>query len=616
MRVVPLSWIRRRCFSKSVVYLCNSKEAQLPSVAKLQIKELAKSDLPIEKLSLSRGLAMNKFEKDFMIYPEYTDTDDVKAIQGFTEILRKSLELSIDRGELEKHGSLTDSVKAALQDSAVYSAFIPSAYEGLGLGYKDRMKIFEDLNIDWNLYANVASVKSLVNILLLYGSDEMKEKYFPSIASGKCRPIIAFVDDSSPSTSAVIIGDSRTKTILKVENTRCTGMHNANLALLFAKSKDGSFSCYIVDRSDLKEQDKWEFKRDDTIGLKAFDVGTLNLLAIVQDEQLLGKLGQGTEIRDELVSAARLPLAAATIGFGKRLLHDLASLCNKTPSTRRENAVVSDESLMQYTTTQFALKLYILESASYYLAGLLDERLPVVLDIENALIHKLTRDVLISSIATCVNLAGIHSTNPALQFEKNIRDVTTLLSMTRDEASVENVAIATLSSWTIGHKRIVSSLKRFFGQERLADEMDHPRLTHYIAEHAHPSLQMACQDLEFSISRVNNVITKLINEQGKNLDKDYATLDRLVTVLQNHLAMVAVISRSSRSYSIGLRNSDIEIAWSTFICSKLSRENWFLLKELDDYFGLLRLNPSLLNVGRAVFDMGGYQIESPLERNW
>ncbi|VDM72109.1 unnamed protein product, partial [Strongylus vulgaris] len=86
---------------------------------------------------------MNKFEKEFMIYPEYTDTDDVKAIQGFTEILRKSLELSVDHRELEKHGSLTDPVKAAIQDSAVYSAFIPASYEGLGLGYKDRMKIFE-----------------------------------------------------------------------------------------------------------------------------------------------------------------------------------------------------------------------------------------------------------------------------------------------------------------------------------------------------------------------------------------------------------------------------------------------------------------------------------------
>ncbi|PIO62676.1 hypothetical protein TELCIR_15753 [Teladorsagia circumcincta] len=95
------------------------------------------------------------------------------------------------------------------------------------------------------------------------------------------------------------------------------------------------------------------------------------------------------------------------------------------------------------------------------------------------------------------------------------------------------------------------------------------------------------------MSRVNNVITKM-----------------------NHLVMVSVISRASRSYSIGLRNSDVEIAWATFICSRASRENWFLLEDLNDFFGLIRLNPSLLNVGKAIFDMGGYRIESPIERNW
>ncbi|EYB97690.1 hypothetical protein Y032_0138g2059 [Ancylostoma ceylanicum] len=617
MRAVTLCWLRRRCFSTCTVYLCNNKEALASSVSKLQIKELAKLDVPIEKVSLSRGLAMNKFEKDFMIFPEYADTDDVKAIQGFTEVLRKSLELSVDHGELETHGSLTDSVKAALQDSAVFSALIPSSYDGLGLGHKDQMKVFEDLNIDWNVYANVASMKSFVNTLLLFGSEQLKEKYFPLVASGKCRPIIAFVDDPSPSSSAEVIGEGRTNCVLRIANTKCIGMHNANVALVFARAKDGNDSCYIIDHSELKEADKWEFKRDETVGLKAFDVGSLDLLASISDDQLVGKMGQGSEIRDELVCSQRLPLAAATVGYGKRLLHDLASLCNKTPSSKKDNALVSDESIIQYTTTDFALKLYILESASYYLAGLLDERLPVVLDIENALIHRLTRDVLHSSMTTCVDLAGLRSVNPALEFEKNIRDVATLLSMSREEASVESVAIATLSSWSsIGHKRVVSSLKRLFGQEKLEDEMRNPKLTHYIAEHAHPSLQMACQDLEFSMSRVNNVISKLMSELGKNLEKDYATLDRLVSVLQNHLAMVAVISRASRSYSIGLRNSDVELAWATFICSRLSRENWFLLEELNDYFGLLRLNPSLLNVGRAVFDMGGYQIESPLERNW
>ncbi|KAK6012469.1 hypothetical protein OSTOST_22383 [Ostertagia ostertagi] len=132
-----------------------------------------------------------------MIYPEYTDTDDVKAIQGFTEVLKKTLSLTVDHGELEKQGCLTDAVKGALNDSAVFAALIPSEYGGLGLGYKDQVKIFEDLSLDWNIYANVVAVNALTTTLLLYGSDKLKEKYFPLISSGKCRPVVAFVDNSS-----------------------------------------------------------------------------------------------------------------------------------------------------------------------------------------------------------------------------------------------------------------------------------------------------------------------------------------------------------------------------------------------------------------------------------
>lgn len=49
---------------------------------------------------------------------------------------------------------------------------------------------------------------------------------------------------------------------------------------------------------------------------------------------------------------------------------------------------------------------------------------------------------------------------------------------------------------------------------------------------------------------------------------------------------------------------------------RLARDNWFQLEALSDYFGLIRLNPSIINAGRAVLDMGGYPIESPIERNW
>ncbi|KAK6055813.1 hypothetical protein COOONC_06682 [Cooperia oncophora] len=200
MRPVLLKWIARRSISKCSSRLSNRDGAMVPS-AKFQIKEVAASDVPIEKMSLSRGLVMNKFEKDFMIYPEYTDTDDVKAIQGFTEVLKRTLNLTVDHTELERQGSLTDAVKGALNDSAVFAALSPAEYGGLGMGFKDRVKIFEDLSIDWNIYANVVAVNALANTLLLFGSEELKEKYFPLITSGKCRPVIAFVNGSSLSNA-------------------------------------------------------------------------------------------------------------------------------------------------------------------------------------------------------------------------------------------------------------------------------------------------------------------------------------------------------------------------------------------------------------------------------
>ena len=53
--------------------------------------------------------------------------------------------------------------------------------------------------------------------------------------------------------------------------------------------------------------------------------------------------------------------------------------------------------------------------------------------------------------------------------------------------------------------------------------------------------QMACQELEFSMSRINNVVSRLMTSQGKNIEQDYGSLEALVTVLKNNLVMVSTI---------------------------------------------------------------------------
>ena len=61
------------------------------------------------------------------------------------------------------------------------------------------------------------------------------------------------------------------------------------------------------------------------------------------------------------------------------------------------------------------------------------------------------------------------------------------------------------------------------------------------------------------MSRFNAVLGAVISEQGKAVSTDFATLCSIAQTVENNLAMMASISRASRSYSIGLRNADLEV---------------------------------------------------------
>lgn len=62
------------------------------------------------------------------------------------------------------------------------------------------------------------------------------------------------------------------------------------------------------------------------------------------------------------------------------------------------------------------------------------------------------------------------------------------------------------------------------------------------------------------MARLNQTIGSIITQRGNFVCNDPAILWSLATVIENNLAMTACISRVSRSYSIGLRNCDLEVS--------------------------------------------------------
>lgn len=73
-------------------------------------------------------------------------------------------------------------------------------------------------------------------------------------------------------------------------------------------------------------------------------------------------------------------------------------------------------------------------------------------------------------------------------------------------------------------------------------------------------LQEACTNLEHTMWRLESLLNLLLSCHGKSIISDYIVLGAISKVIEYSFGMVTTIARSSRSYSIGLRNGDLEVS--------------------------------------------------------
>nr|XP_020473947.1 acyl-CoA dehydrogenase family member 9, mitochondrial-like [Monopterus albus] len=75
----------------------------------------------------------------------------------------------------------------------------------------------------------------------------------------------------------------------------------------------------------------------------------------------------------------------------------------------------------------------------------------------------------------------------------------------------------------------------------------------------HPSLAESAKKLELNVNFFGATVESLLYRYGKTIVDEQLILKRVADVLINLYAMTAVLSRASRSISIGLRNHDHEV---------------------------------------------------------
>ncbi|MGC6478767.1 MAG: acyl-CoA dehydrogenase family protein [Flavobacteriaceae bacterium] len=201
---------------------------------------------------------------------------------------------------------------------------IPEAYGGAGLGYHEYICIIEEIaKVDPSIGLSIAAHNSLaMSQILLFGSEEQKQRWLPQLASGEWIGAWGLTEQNTGSdakgmnTTAKRDGDSW---VLNGTKNFITHGQSAELVVVIArngeKGDNHGMSAFVIERGTpgLKFG-----KKENKLGMRASETAEVVLEDCrIPADHLLGELGEGFIQSMKILDGGRISIAALSLGVAK-----------------------------------------------------------------------------------------------------------------------------------------------------------------------------------------------------------------------------------------------------------------------------------------------------------
>lgn len=321
-----------------------------------------------------------------------TAANEIFTLENISEeqkMLRDSAKEFIDREVVpfnerfeHKDYALTEETMRKLGEMGMLGITVPEQYGGMGMGFVSTMLACDYLSGGNGSLATAFGAHTGIGTLpiLLYGTEEQKNKYLPDLAAGTKFGAYCLTepdagsDANSGKTKAKLSEDGKHWII----NGQKMWISNAGFAetfTLFAKiDDDKNITAFVVNKSELENPDSLTFGEEEhKLGIHSSSTRQVFFNDMkIPVENLLGERNNGFKIALNALNVGRIKLAAANLDGQRRIMGHAVKYANE----RKQFGVsISTFGAIRKKLAEMATGIFVSEAGSYRAAKNIQDKI-------------------------------------------------------------------------------------------------------------------------------------------------------------------------------------------------------------------------------------------------
>jgi alkylation response protein AidB-like acyl-CoA dehydrogenase len=299
--------------------------------------------------------------------PEDFNEEQRMMADAATEFIEKEVVPQRERFE-KKDYAWTEELMKQLGEMGLLGIGVPENYGGLGMDFNTTMLICDrvsgvsgSLSTAYGAHTGIGTLP-----ILLYGSEEQKQKYLPKLASGEFMGCYCLTepgagsDANSGKTTAVLTDDGE-HYIINGQKMWISNAGFADLFIVFARIEDDkNITAFIVEKGaeglELNEE-------EDKLGIRASSTRQVFFNDVkVPVSHMLSERGNGFKIAMNALNVGRIKLSVACLDSVRRI----STLSTQYANERHQfGQPLSNFGAIKVKLAEMASKIYASESLTY-----------------------------------------------------------------------------------------------------------------------------------------------------------------------------------------------------------------------------------------------------------